>query len=111
MLAVAGVEDPVTTPAVLRRIASGVQIGRSVVLDGVAHLAPAESPDRVADLIVEHTGVGVTAHHRQSADAEWTVTPLVAGELLALPELGIEVPLADLYEGTGLPETEPDDGR
>jgi hypothetical protein len=27
-----------------------------VVLDGVAHLAPAEAPDRVADLIMQHAG-------------------------------------------------------
>ena len=26
------------------------------MLDGVAHLAPAEAPDRVADLIMQHAG-------------------------------------------------------
>ena len=61
VLAVAGACDAVTTAAELRRIASDVQLGRVVVLDGVAHLAPAEAPDRVAELIVEHTGAQVPA--------------------------------------------------
>jgi 3-oxoadipate enol-lactonase/4-carboxymuconolactone decarboxylase len=55
VLAVAGDRDAVTTPTLLRHIASGVQNGRTVVLDGVSHLAPAEAPDEVADLILEHT--------------------------------------------------------
>jgi 3-oxoadipate enol-lactonase/4-carboxymuconolactone decarboxylase len=38
----------------LARIASGVKDGTLVVLDGVAHLAPAESPNRVAELIAGH---------------------------------------------------------
>lgn len=55
VLAVAGASDPGTTPTLLRHIGSGVQRGRTVVLDGVSHLAPAEAPDRVAELIIEHT--------------------------------------------------------
>jgi 3-oxoadipate enol-lactonase/4-carboxymuconolactone decarboxylase len=56
VLAVAGASDPGTTPAHLRHIGSGVQNGRTVVLEGVCHLAPAEAPDRIAELIIEHTG-------------------------------------------------------
>ena len=52
VLAVAGTEDISTPPDSLQRIASGVKHGRMVVLDGVGHLAPAEAPDRVADLIL-----------------------------------------------------------
>ena len=52
VLAVAGTEDISTPPDSLQRIASGVKDGRMVVLDGVGHLAPAEAPDRVADLIL-----------------------------------------------------------
>jgi 3-oxoadipate enol-lactonase / 4-carboxymuconolactone decarboxylase len=52
VLAVAGAEDISTPPDGLQRIASGVKDGRMVVLDGVGHLAPAEAPDRVADLIL-----------------------------------------------------------
>lgn len=48
---VAGAEDIATPPESLQRIASGVKNGHLTVLDGVGHLAPAEAPDRVIDLI------------------------------------------------------------
>ena len=54
VLAVAGAADQPTPPAGLARIAEGVRHGRLVVLDDVAHLAPAEQPDTVAALIDEH---------------------------------------------------------
>jgi 3-oxoadipate enol-lactonase / 4-carboxymuconolactone decarboxylase len=57
VLTVAGSDDGPTPPDSLQRIASGVKDGEIVVLDGVAHLAPAEAPDRVAGLIAEHVGV------------------------------------------------------
>lgn len=61
VLAVAGAADPVTPPASLRHIADGVRHGRLVVLDDVAHLAPAERPERVAALITAHAREAVTA--------------------------------------------------
>ncbi|MFL1430735.1 MULTISPECIES: 4-carboxymuconolactone decarboxylase [unclassified Nocardiopsis] len=54
VLAVAGAEDGPTPPASLEAIARGVRRGRAEVLDGVAHLAPAEAPDRVAALLRGH---------------------------------------------------------
>ncbi len=54
VLAVAGAEDAVTPVDGLREIADGVRSGRLEVLDGVAHLAPAEAPARVAALVLEH---------------------------------------------------------
>ena len=54
MLAVAGAEDVPTPTDSLREIAEGVQHGRLVELDGVAHLAPAEAPAEVARLIRQH---------------------------------------------------------
>ncbi len=51
VLAIAGAQDIPTPPDGLAQIASGVRDGRLIVLDGVGHLAPAEAPDRVADLI------------------------------------------------------------
>jgi 3-oxoadipate enol-lactonase / 4-carboxymuconolactone decarboxylase len=53
VLAIAGAQDIPTPPESLARIASGVKDGRLVVLDGVGHLAPAEAPERVAELIAE----------------------------------------------------------
>jgi len=54
VLAVAGAHDAVCPPALLREVADGVQHGRYVELPGVAHLAPAEAPAAVADLIRAH---------------------------------------------------------
>ncbi|WP_307864746.1 alpha/beta fold hydrolase [Allobranchiibius sp. CTAmp26] len=51
VVAVAGSIDPATPVAGLQEIASGVRNGRLVVLDDVAHLAPAEMPDRIARII------------------------------------------------------------
>ncbi|MFT4264354.1 MAG: 4-carboxymuconolactone decarboxylase [Nocardioides sp.] len=51
VLAIAGDEDAPTPPASLAQIADGVCDGRLEVLDGVAHLAPAEAPGRVAGLL------------------------------------------------------------
>ena len=54
VLAVAGADDVVTPTDSLREIAEGVMEGRLVVLDGVGHLAPAEAPQAVALLVLEH---------------------------------------------------------
>ena len=54
VLAVAGAEDFATPADLLAEIAHGVQRGTLQILDGVAHLAPAEAPQEVAKLIIEH---------------------------------------------------------
>lgn len=54
VLAVGGAQDAVTTPDHLRAIAEGVRHGRVEILEGVAHLAPAEAPDAVAALLRAH---------------------------------------------------------
>jgi Uma2 family endonuclease len=50
-------------------------------------------------VIVESASAGLTVHERQAAGRRWTVTPATAEDLLPLPELGIEIPVAELYEG------------
>jgi 3-oxoadipate enol-lactonase/4-carboxymuconolactone decarboxylase len=55
VLAVAGAVDEPTPVERLREIADGVNHGRLVVLDNVAHLAPVEAPEEVAALIAGHT--------------------------------------------------------
>lgn len=59
VLCIAGEQDLPTPPESLGHIASGVKDGRLVVLPGVAHLAPAESPLKVADLIAGHAAPDV----------------------------------------------------
>ncbi|WIM98748.1 4-carboxymuconolactone decarboxylase [Actinoplanes oblitus] len=54
LLAVAGGQDRPTPPDGLRLIAETALNGRLVVLDDVAHLAPAESPEVVAFLLDQH---------------------------------------------------------
>jgi len=54
VLAVAGAEDAVTPPDLVRAIADGVQEGRYAELADTAHLAPAERPAEVAALLREH---------------------------------------------------------
>lgn len=54
VLAVAGAHDQPTPPESLAAIADGVRHGRLVVLEDAAHLAPAEAPDEVARLLLDH---------------------------------------------------------
>lgn len=54
VLAVAGSHDVATPPDLLRAIADGVRDGSYAELDGVAHLAPAETPGTVAALLRQH---------------------------------------------------------
>jgi 3-oxoadipate enol-lactonase/4-carboxymuconolactone decarboxylase len=67
VLAVAGADDRPTPPAGLELIAKTVRDGRLVVLDGVAHLAPAERPADVAALLDEHFAGDPTADEEHGA--------------------------------------------
>ena len=49
-------------------------------------------------VLIEQEEIGITVHVRR-ADEPWTTTTLVEGSTLSLPEIGIELPLADLYDG------------
>ena len=67
VLAVAGAEDFATQADLLREIADGVQRGALQILDGVAHLAPAEAPQEVAKLIMKHLDAGEAGVDRYAA--------------------------------------------
>ncbi len=54
VLSVAGTEDVVTPPPMLREVADGVRRGTYAELAGAAHLAPAEQPAEVARLLRRH---------------------------------------------------------
>jgi 3-oxoadipate enol-lactonase / 4-carboxymuconolactone decarboxylase len=56
-----------TPPDLLREIADGVQRGTLQILDGVAHLAPAEAPQQVAKLIMKHLDADETGSDRYRA--------------------------------------------
>jgi Uma2 family endonuclease len=57
-------------------------------------------------VIAEYSGIGLMAFERTSGGDDWTATSLGSGEILQMPEIGIEVPVRELYEGVDLPETE-----
>ncbi len=54
-------------------------------------------------VIVESASAGLTVHERQAAGQRWTVTTAMAEDPLLLPEIGIEVPVAELYQGVDFP--------
>ena len=56
--------------------------------------------------MVESASIGLTVHERQAAGQRWTVTSIMAGDLLSLPEIGIEIPAAELYEGVEFPTSD-----
>ena len=50
-------------------------------------------------MILEHTSVGLTVHARSQSEDPWTTTALTDGDVLRMPEVGIEVPIVEFYEG------------
>jgi Uma2 family endonuclease len=49
-------------------------------------------------LVVESAAPVITVFERAEADQAWTATALAAGDVLHIPEVGIAVPVDDLYE-------------
>jgi Uma2 family endonuclease len=50
-------------------------------------------------VILESTYVGLQAFERANANDPWIVRALTGDDTLRMPELGIEIPVAELYEG------------
>jgi Uma2 family endonuclease len=50
-------------------------------------------------VIVESSGIGLMVLDRQSPDEVWKTTVLTADDTLRMPEIGIEIPVAEIYEG------------
>ena len=59
-------------------------------------------------VIVESASVGLTVHERQAAGQKWTVTTVMADDLLPLPELGVEIPLGEICEGVDFSQSASD---
>lgn len=56
-------------------------------------------------VIVDNLGPDLTVYSRGDAEQDWTADALTSGDILAIPEAGIEVPVSDLFRGV---EFEPD---
>lgn len=50
-------------------------------------------------LILEYSSAAVTIHARTSPDDAWTTTIALAEDSIELPEIGLTIPVAELYEG------------
>jgi len=48
-------------------------------------------------VILESTSIGLTVLERKGADDPWTTTVLTNEDILVMPEIGIEIPLAEIY--------------
>ncbi len=55
-LVIAGSDDPTTTPAAGEALARAIDGARCSVVDGAAHIVPAERPDAVARLLLDFFG-------------------------------------------------------
>jgi len=55
-------------------------------------------------VIVEHGSAGLTVLRRDAAEQDWTTTVLTGEDTLQLPEIGIEIPVSELYESVDFPE-------
>ncbi len=60
-------------------------------------------------VILEYTSMGLTVLAREDGDDDWTATTLFAGDNLSMPEIGIEIPVAELYAGVDLPDAAADE--
>ena len=59
-------------------------------------------------VILEYAGASVTVFQRATEADDWTATALLADEVLHIPGIGVQVPVAELYENVELPDAEPE---
>jgi hypothetical protein len=54
-------------------------------------------------VIVESDTIGLTVLGRASDGDPWTSVTRTATDMLVIPELGIEIPVSEFYDGTDIP--------
>jgi Uma2 family endonuclease len=59
----------------------------------------AEVPSIKRYVILESTAIGLQVLERSSPEQSWQTTGLTSGDILHLPEIGIEIPVAEIYAG------------
>jgi Uma2 family endonuclease len=67
----------------------------------------AATPSIQRYVMLEQVRIGATVFARDGA--KWVGTVLLEDAILAMPEIGVELPLRDLYAGVELPPPETDD--
>jgi Uma2 family endonuclease len=55
-------------------------------------------------VILESTGVGLTLLERSNPEDAWRASTLTKDDILHMPEIGIDIPVAEFYEDVSFPE-------
>ena len=55
-------------------------------------------------VILESTSIGLTVMERHQANETWRVTTLTNDDTLRMPEIGIEIPVVEFYDGISFPD-------
>jgi Uma2 family endonuclease len=55
-------------------------------------------------VILESSSIGLTVMERSAPDQVWQTTVLTNEDTLRMPEIGIEIPVAEIYEGIDFPQ-------
>jgi Uma2 family endonuclease len=63
-------------------------------------------PSILRYVIVESITAGIQVLHRDHGGSPWTAHALMKDDVLAIPEVGIEVPVAEIYEGISFEDPE-----
>lgn len=76
--------------------------GRMDRLDKVREYAAVPSIRRY--VIIESASIGLTVMERSAPDQKWQTTILNQDDILQMPEIGIEIPVAEIYDGIEFPD-------
>ena len=87
----------IPSPVVVFEVLSPTS-GRTDRIDKVTEYRAVESIRRY--VIVESRFPGLTVFHRAKGTPDWTATTLTAAGILTLPEIGLDIPVAEFYADT-----------
>ena len=57
-------------------------------------------------VILESTSVGLTVLERAAPDQVWQTTVLTNDDTLQMPEIDIDIPVTEIYEGINFPDSD-----
>jgi len=66
-------------------------------------------PSILRYVIVESSAPGLQVLYRDNGESPWMVHPLAKNDVLAIPEVGIEFPVVEIYEDIDFRDAETDD--
>jgi Uma2 family endonuclease len=92
--------DPVVVFEIL-----GAESGRRDRIEKLREYAAVPSIRRY--VIVESTGTGLTVLHKPDGVEVFSVVALTDGDMLHLPEIGIELPVAEFYDSVAFDDGSP----